>query len=159
MCHHLARSLCRDGVPHSPAAIDYKAVARLHVQSRERSAIGIVAGGDDGIARAIHLGRERHIAEVRTADGHTCDGCRGCHASACNALTDAVDGGHPNLSVTVANDIPHEIVCQAVLHIQCLKDVIGGRAREQGYKDQTKGKISKFRRYFWSLPNKNNQKK
>ena len=57
--------------------IDHQVVAGLDVQTRERSTVGIVAGGVDGIARTVHLGREDHIAQVAATDRYAGDRSRG----------------------------------------------------------------------------------
>ena len=72
--------------------INHKAVTSCNVQTRERSAVGIMAGGIDGIARAVHFGCEGYVAQIHAADGNAVQGSRGVHAAASNGLADAVDG-------------------------------------------------------------------
>ncbi len=69
----ITRSLSGDGEPHRAAMIHHEAVACLYVQTRERRAVGIVACRTDGIASAVHLGRELHLAQIAAADGHAGD--------------------------------------------------------------------------------------
>ena len=76
----VVRSLSGDDEPQGAAAIDREGVAGFHVQTRERSTVGVMARGVDGIARTIDLGCERHITEVRTTDSYRGDGSRGRHA-------------------------------------------------------------------------------
>ena len=71
-----------DGEPEVATTIDHEAMASRYVQTRERGTVGIVAGGIDGVARAIDLGREGHVAQIVAADGYAGDGCRGCDAAA-----------------------------------------------------------------------------
>jgi len=72
----ITRVLRGDGEPSCAVTINHKAVACRNVQPRERGTSGIVAGGADGIARAVHLCREGHVAKSRAADGYAGDGCR-----------------------------------------------------------------------------------
>ena len=69
--------ICGDGEPESAAMIDHEAVTLRYVQARKRSTVGIVAGGVDGIARTVHLGREDHIAQVAATDRYAGDRSRG----------------------------------------------------------------------------------
>lgn len=89
VCHRLllpfeftTRILSGDGEPEVATTIDYEGVTCRNVQTRERGTVGIVAGGIDGITRAINLGREGHIAQIVAADGYAGDGCRGSDAAA-----------------------------------------------------------------------------
>ena len=84
--------LSGNGEPEGAAAIDSEAVVGLNVQTRERSTIGIVRGGVDGVARTVHLGRECHITQIGAADSHRGDRSRGRHAAARDVLADTVDG-------------------------------------------------------------------
>ena len=76
------RILSGDGEPKVTTAIDHETMASCYVQTRERGTVGIMAGGIDGITRAINLGREGHIAQIVAADGYAGDGCRGSDAAA-----------------------------------------------------------------------------
>ena len=60
----ISATLGIDGEPNRSSVIVDKAVAGFDIQTRERCAVGIMAGGIDGIARTIHFGRERHFAEI-----------------------------------------------------------------------------------------------
>ena len=87
----IIRRLSNDGEPDRAAMIDYKVVVGCYIQARERGTIGIVAGGGDGFARAVHLGCEGHLTQIGAADDYTGDRCRSSNAAACNALADTVD--------------------------------------------------------------------
>ena len=76
------RVLGGDGEPKATTTIDHETMTCRYIQTRERGTVGIVAGGIDGIARAIDLGREGHIAQIVAADGYAGDGCRGSDTAA-----------------------------------------------------------------------------
>ena len=85
--------LSGDGEPEVATTIDHEAVATSNVQTRERGTVGVVAGGVDGLARTIDLGREGHVAQIGSADDHAGDRCRSSNSATCNALADTVDRG------------------------------------------------------------------
>ena len=71
-----------DGEPERSATVDHEAVVCLNVQATEGGAAGIVDGGADGLAAAVHLGRKRHIAQIAAADSYAGDGSRSRDAAA-----------------------------------------------------------------------------
>ena len=73
-----------NGEPRRAVTIDHQTVAGSYAQTRERGTVGIVAGRADGFARAVHLGREGHVAQVRTTDGQRRDGSRCVRAATSN---------------------------------------------------------------------------
>ena len=75
-------SVSGDGKPEVAATIDHDAVTSRNVQTRERGTVGIMAGGIDGITRAIDLSREGHVAQIVAADGYAGDRSRGSDAAA-----------------------------------------------------------------------------
>ena len=80
-----------DGEPYGSITVNHKAVAGLYVQSTECRTVGIVAGGGDGIACAVDLRCEDHVAEVAAAYNDRGNRSCGIHAATCNALVGTID--------------------------------------------------------------------
>ena len=75
-------SVSGDGKPEVATTIDHETLASRYVQTRERSTVGIVARGVDGFTRAVHLGREHHVAQIATTDGNAGDRSRSSNCAA-----------------------------------------------------------------------------